>query len=165
MPSDKCPIGLPPSSCENLSVILLVKLAIKKSAPLARRPNGQRNAHVNGAASFRPAQTAQTARHTVGNGQVDEADGIARLSPRQLAAVDLLFKGLSYREISQVLGISLFTVRSHLHSAYKRLQVKSRGQAVARILRETSRNPETLRDGHKLDLLFSHGAQTNLTQG
>jgi DNA-binding CsgD family transcriptional regulator len=162
MPSDKCPIALAPASCETLPVIPLVRMATKKPEFLARRTNGQRSAHANGDASSRPLEATKPA---VAIGHADEPEGIARLSPRQLAAVNLLFKGLSYREISESLGISLFTVRSHLHSAYKRLQVKSRGQAVARILRETSRNPETPNDGHNLDLLSYHSpARTTLTK-
>jgi len=96
-------------------------------------------------------QTGKAEKEKIANGDEEAPGGLARLSPRQLAAVDLLFKGLTYREISEILGISLFTVRSHLHSAYKRLQVKSRGQAVARILRETARTPEALRDRLRLD--------------
>jgi len=131
-----------------------VKLATKKSAPLAR-PNGQKSANANGTAVSRPAKTAKL---TVANGHVDEPNGIARLSPRQLEAVNLLFKGLTYKEISESLGLSLFTVRSHLHSAYKRLQVKSRGQAVARILRETSGDTRALYHGHELAPLSSRSA-------
>jgi DNA-binding CsgD family transcriptional regulator len=127
-----------------------VKLANKKTRPLARRPNGKSSGHANGDV----VQPGQPAKRSVARGREDEPDVIAQLSPRQLAVVDLLFKGLSYREISESLGISLFTVRSHLHSAYKKLQVKSRGQAVARILRETSRIPGAPGNGHNFDPLF-----------
>jgi DNA-binding CsgD family transcriptional regulator len=97
-------------------------------------------------------------------GDEDEPNGISRLSPRQLAAVNLLFKGLTYKEIGESLGISLFTVRSHLHSAYKRLKVNSRGQAVAKIFREAFRNPEALRDGQSLDPHCSGGASGRFCQ-
>ncbi|HUA66847.1 MAG TPA: helix-turn-helix transcriptional regulator [Alphaproteobacteria bacterium] len=92
--------------------------------------------------------------------QLEQTGWIARLSPRQLAAVDLLFKGLTYREISETLRISLFTVRSHLHSAYKRLEVKSRGQAVAKILRESSQNPGAPENGQIGRLSFPGATQT-----
>jgi DNA-binding NarL/FixJ family response regulator len=134
-------------------------LAIKKTAPLARQLNGQRSPDVDGTWALRPGQAA---RPTVARGQPDEPHGLARLSPRQLAAINLLFIGLTYREISESLGISMFTVRSHLHSAYKRLQVKSRGQAVAKILREASRHPGLLREGQDLASLYSHSATVNL---
>lgn len=151
-----------PASCDTLSVIPLVRLATKKPEFLVRPANGQRSAHANGDA---PSRLVQSAKPGVANGDADEPDGISRLSPRQLAAVNLLFKGLSYREISESLGISLFTVRSHLHSAYKRLQVKSRGQAVARILRESSLDLRTLRNGHDVAPPSSAGtARATLTK-
>lgn len=62
-----------------------------------------------------------------------ELDSFERLTPRQKEVVSLLLKGFSYRQISENLGISLYTVRAHLHSAYERLEVKSRGQAAAKI--------------------------------
>lgn len=125
----------------NFLQILLVKPANKQKKPLARRLIGSKRAYANGAAAARSKQTTTDA---IAITRVDETVGIAQLSPRQRAAVHLLVEGLSYREISERLGISLFTVRSHLHSAYKRLQVKSRGQAVARLLRETSQSPGAL---------------------
>jgi DNA-binding CsgD family transcriptional regulator len=65
-------------------------------------------------------------------------DGFDQLTSRQKDIVNLLFKGCSYREIGKALGITLPTVRAHLHSAYKRLRVKSRAQAVAKIFRLAS---------------------------
>jgi DNA-binding CsgD family transcriptional regulator len=69
-----------------------------------------------------------------------DLDGFEQLTSRQKDIVNLLFKGCSYREIGKNLGISLPTVRAHLHSAYKRLQVRSRAQAVAKIFRQRSEN-------------------------
>jgi len=69
-----------------------------------------------------------------------DANGFEQLTERQKDIVNLLFKGCSYLEISKNLGISLPTVRAHLHSAYKRLQVRSRAQAVAKIFRQGSVN-------------------------
>lgn len=63
-----------------------------------------------------------------------ELNSIQQLTPRQKEIVNLLLlKGYSYKQIGENLNISIYTVRAHLHSAYKRLQVKSRGQAAARI--------------------------------
>jgi DNA-binding NarL/FixJ family response regulator len=62
-----------------------------------------------------------------------EADFIERLTPRQKEVAALLVKGYSYRQISENLSISLCTVRAHLHYVYKKLQVKSRGQAAAKM--------------------------------
>jgi DNA-binding NarL/FixJ family response regulator len=69
-------------------------------------------------------------------GPTSGAEGLEQLTSRQKDIMKLLFKGCSYREIGNSLGISLPTVRAHLHSAYKRLQVRSRAQAVAKIFRE-----------------------------
>jgi DNA-binding CsgD family transcriptional regulator len=69
-------------------------------------------------------------------GPTSGAEGLEQLTSRQKDIMNLLFKGCSYREIGNSLGISLPTVRAHLHSAYKRLQVRSRAQAVAKIFRE-----------------------------
>jgi len=89
--------------------------------------------HLN---SKRPlSRPRQTSKRLPGidNGAV--STDIEQLTSRQRDIVDLLFKGCSYREIGKSLGISVPTVRAHLHSAYKRLQVKSRAQAVAKLFR------------------------------
>lgn len=70
-----------------------------------------------------------------------DLNGFEQLTSRQKDIVHLLFKGCSYREIGKTLGISLPTVRAHLHSAYKKMQVKSRAQAVAKIFRQRSEIP------------------------
>jgi DNA-binding NarL/FixJ family response regulator len=41
-----------------------------------------------------------------------------------------LAKGKVYKEIGTALGVSVSTVRSHLHHAYKKLGVADRAQAV-----------------------------------
>lgn len=63
-----------------------------------------------------------------------ELNSIEQLTPRQKEIVNLLLlNGYSYKQIGENLNISLCTVRAHLHSAYKKLQVRSRGQAAAKI--------------------------------
>src|SRR5580704_14303847 len=59
------------------------------------------------------------------------AQGMAQLTPREREILVLLAQGGYYREIGGSLGISAFTVRTHLHSIYKKLGVNSRGRAVA----------------------------------
>ncbi|MBW8865104.1 MAG: response regulator transcription factor [Verrucomicrobia bacterium] len=61
-------------------------------------------------------------------GQVGAALG--RLTPRQHEILLLLAKGFYYKEIGAALGISHSTVRAHLHSVYRKLEVKSRSRAV-----------------------------------
>ena len=66
-----------------------------------------------------------------------EKNGIGNLlqtlTPRQCEVLKELAKGGYYRDIGESLGISSFTVRAHLHSIYKKLQVKSRAQAIVKI--------------------------------
>jgi LuxR family maltose regulon positive regulatory protein len=54
------------------------------------------------------------------------------LSVRELEVLDCLAEGLSNREIAQQLTISLTTVKTHTRNIYRKLDVNSRTQAVAR---------------------------------
>jgi DNA-binding NarL/FixJ family response regulator len=53
-----------------------------------------------------------------------------KLTARQQEILQLLAKGFYYKEIGDALGISPFTVRAHLHTVYRKLEVKSRARAV-----------------------------------
>jgi DNA-binding CsgD family transcriptional regulator len=57
------------------------------------------------------------------------------LSPREREIFWLLAEGCSYLQMGARLGIKLGTVRVHVHTVYRKLRVKSRGQAVAKLLR------------------------------
>lgn len=54
------------------------------------------------------------------------------LSPREWEVLRLLARGYAYKEIADTLAISMPTVNTHIHRIYGKLQVQSRGQAVAR---------------------------------
>lgn len=56
------------------------------------------------------------------------------LSAREQEVFDLLVQGFYYREISSRLEISYATVHTHLKHIYKKLQVRSRHQAVAKFI-------------------------------
>lgn len=60
--------------------------------------------------------------------------GMNKLTPRQREILAHLAKGFRYKEIASELDISTCTVRAHLHSTYRKLQVKSRTEAVLRYL-------------------------------
>lgn len=60
-----------------------------------------------------------------------EAD---QLTKREHEILALLAKGFLYKEIADQLGISLSTVRAHLHTVYEKLHVQSRTQAVVKFL-------------------------------
>lgn len=58
-------------------------------------------------------------------------DPIHSLSKKERTLIDALSNGLSNRELSAELGISINTVKFHLSNIYDKLGVKTRGQAVA----------------------------------
>lgn len=57
------------------------------------------------------------------------------LTPREQEVLDCLAKGFLYKEISDKLGISYETVRTHIRRIYEKLQVRSRTEAVAKYLK------------------------------
>lgn len=56
------------------------------------------------------------------------------LSPRETEILELLAKGLAYKEIAADLGISYSTVHTHIERIYDKLHVHSRSHAVAKFL-------------------------------
>jgi len=59
---------------------------------------------------------------------------VENLTKREQEILALLAKGYLYKEIADQLGISLSTVRAHLHTVYEKLHVQSRTQAVVKFL-------------------------------
>ncbi len=59
----------------------------------------------------------------------------AQLTRREDELLDLLGKGLGNRELGQVLGISEDTIKSHLKSLFRKLNVSDRAEAVREGLR------------------------------
>ena len=56
------------------------------------------------------------------------------LSVREREVLELLSKGLPYKEIADMLGVNIETVRKHCHNIYEKLQVSSRTEAVVKFL-------------------------------
>jgi DNA-binding NarL/FixJ family response regulator len=56
------------------------------------------------------------------------------LSVREREVLELLSKGLPYKEIADMLGVGIETVRKHCHNIYEKLQVSSRTEAVVKFL-------------------------------
>jgi LuxR family maltose regulon positive regulatory protein len=54
------------------------------------------------------------------------------LSERELEVLRLIASGLSNREIAQELFITPGTAKRHVHNIYRKLEVRSRTQAIAR---------------------------------
>ena len=57
-----------------------------------------------------------------------------KLTKREYEILGALAKGFLYKEIADQLGISLSTVRAHLHAVYEKLHVQSRTEAVVKFL-------------------------------
>jgi DNA-binding NarL/FixJ family response regulator len=58
------------------------------------------------------------------------------LSHREQEVLDLLARGFLYKEIAESLGLSVPTVNTYIRRIYEKLQVRSRGQAVAKYLNQ-----------------------------
>ncbi len=65
----------------------------------------------------------------------DAAPELQHLSPREKEILELLSRGAAYKEIGNRLALSIHTVRMHIRGIYGKLQVHSRGEAVAKYLR------------------------------
>lgn len=68
------------------------------------------------------------------------------LSPREQETVALIGAGLSNREIAERLGVSVATVKNHVHHVLTKLHARSRWQAVACASECTSRAPNESKD-------------------
>ncbi len=55
------------------------------------------------------------------------------LSAREMEILELMLDGKSYKEIESALHISIHTVKSHVYSLYRKMEVKSRHQLIHRI--------------------------------
>jgi DNA-binding NarL/FixJ family response regulator len=59
---------------------------------------------------------------------------VDQLTKREQELLALLAKGFFYKDIAEQLGISLNTVRTHVHSIYEKLHVQSRTEAATKFL-------------------------------
>ncbi|MEL6466202.1 MAG: response regulator transcription factor [Pseudomonadota bacterium] len=60
-----------------------------------------------------------------------QSDPIHQLSRKERGMLEALSKGLTNRELSKELGITVNTVKFHLSNLYEKLSVKNRAQAIA----------------------------------
>jgi RNA polymerase sigma factor (sigma-70 family) len=75
--------------------------------------------------------STQIARKVIKRFQNDEAkEQIETLSVRENEILQLLTKGLLYKEIAIKLSISTGTVRQHIHRIYEKLHVQNRTEAL-----------------------------------
>jgi DNA-binding NarL/FixJ family response regulator len=59
-----------------------------------------------------------------------------KLSNREREVLDHLARGVPYKEIASSLAVSIDTIRAHIKGIYSKLHVHSRGEAVAKYLRQ-----------------------------
>lgn len=80
--------------------------------------------------------TSSIARKVVQHFKREEptSKDVDKLSPREIEVLDLLAKGLAYKEAAAQLGISYSTVHRHVENIYRKLHVHSCTQAVAKYL-------------------------------
>jgi len=64
------------------------------------------------------------------NGGNPKKDIELPLSKRELELLDLLSKGLLYKEIATEVGITIGTVKQHIHNIYEKLQVNNKTEAI-----------------------------------
>ena len=62
------------------------------------------------------------------------ASEVEKLTKREQEVLQLLSRGFFYKEISEQLGISLPTVKSHLKQIYEKLHVQTRTEAAVKFL-------------------------------
>lgn len=61
-----------------------------------------------------------------------------RLSPREKEILDYMLKGLTNAQIAQKAFITTETVKAHLKSIYKKLNVKNRIQAAILVIKNST---------------------------
>lgn len=66
----------------------------------------------------------------------EESAHIEALSNRENEILQLLAKGLLYKEIADTLAISTGTVRQHIHKIYEKLHVQNRTEAINKAFRK-----------------------------
>lgn len=81
---------------------------------------------LSGGSPLSPA----VARMLIESLQPKAAPALNHLTPREREVLDLLADGYAYKQVADVLCISLDTVRSHIRHLYEKLHVQSRAQAV-----------------------------------
>jgi DNA-binding NarL/FixJ family response regulator len=102
-----------------------------KNMPPSELIQAVEQVHAGGA-----PMSMQIARKVVNHFQQIRQPGsdVERLTKREQEILALLAKGYLYKEIADQLGITLSTVRAHLHAIYEKLHVQSRTEAVVKFL-------------------------------
>jgi DNA-binding NarL/FixJ family response regulator len=62
-------------------------------------------------------------------------NNIPELTRRESDVVEQLIKGLTYKEVSQILRISITTVNDHIKNIYTKLGVNSKAELISKVLK------------------------------
>ncbi|WP_298288879.1 response regulator transcription factor [Novosphingobium sp.] len=65
--------------------------------------------------------------------RAQSAPPAVNLTPREQEVLDLLVEGYDYKTIADKMKVSIHTVHFHIQHTYRKLQVRSRGEAVAKV--------------------------------
>lgn len=79
--------------------------------------------------------SAQIARQVVQFFQQPDTAQLGSLSPREREVLELLARGLLYKEIAECFNSSVYTINAHVRRIYEKLHVNSRSQAIAKLKR------------------------------
>ncbi|MBX3163042.1 MAG: response regulator transcription factor [Bacteroidetes bacterium] len=81
--------------------------------------------------------SSNIARKIVSSFQITEKSAeYEKLSPREQEILDLLSKGLRYKEIADKISLGTETVRTHIRNMYHKLQVNSRTEALNKVYKK-----------------------------
>ena len=75
---------------------------------------------------------------TSGFNAIQEAEARTLLTPREAQVLDAIADGLTNKAIARRLGISLHTVKFHVESVFRKLDARTRTEAVAKALERRS---------------------------
>jgi DNA-binding NarL/FixJ family response regulator len=90
-----------------------------------------KDVHVGG--SPMSSQIARKVVQSFRRNETETADGeMIGLSQREREVLELLARGYLYKEIAEMLKISVQTVNTYIRRIYEKLHVRSRAQAVAK---------------------------------
>ena len=95
-------------------------------------------ARVHAVESGAVADVARALVEVVRRTAIDEGPAPARLnlSGRERDVLRCLVRGSSYHATADELGVSVHTVRTHIRSLYKKLQVQNVAEAVSKAVRD-----------------------------
>jgi DNA-binding NarL/FixJ family response regulator len=88
-----------------------------------------------GESALSPEIASKVVRRATSGRPAEVADQTAPLTPREIDVLRLVAKGMTNRQVGRELGISHRTVRVHLTSTYRKLDVGSRTEAVTKALK------------------------------